>query len=77
MSNFSSSKINEIHVINKLYDSKRNEYIKQCPIEKNMFYEYYIFEIDKTINGKLNKYRFEIDKILCEDKVLREKFNHS
>ena len=77
MSTFSSSKINEIHVINKLDNTKRKEFINECPIEKKMFIEYYIFEIDKTINGKINKYRFEIDKILCEDKVLSEKFNHS
>lgn len=77
MNKYSSSTINEIHVINELNDEKKIEYLNKCPLEKKMFFEYYIYEINKTLNGKKTSYRFEIDKILCDDKIISEKFNYS
>ena len=77
MNNYSANTINEIHVTNQITGKKRNDYIEKCSLDKKLFLEYYIYEINKTINGDKKSYRFEIDKMICDNKVISQNFNHS
>ena len=69
MSKFISEKI---HVVNS-WTSTKNDNFKCSPGIKLM-YNHFIYDVEKTINGKKKIFNFSVDRYACGTNILKEEY---
>jgi len=68
MNKFYSASINEISVWNK----QPNEHYKDICKDKFIFRQYFIYEVERVINGKKTKNKLDIERVWCNTKLINE-----
>ena len=73
MNRYHSSKINTVNVWNKQEKYKYNLNIKVCPEHLTLFKQFFIYEINSMKNGTLINKKLDIERLICNNKIISEK----
>ena len=79
MSSFKSNVINEINVITPLSsnDDKYKKFKDKC--NSKLLKQFFIYNLEHSNNGKIKNFKYEVERILCNTKIIKEtsKYNFS
>lgn len=68
MNKFYSESVNEINVWNK----HPNDLYKDVCSEKSVYMHYFIYEVERVINGEKTNSKLDIERIWCNTQLIKE-----